>query len=117
LWEGSVAGIANSGDGGRHLVAKIVSSNIKHNRVAANELPTVIASPHQSLSSLGNAPTPNEPINHPIAAPDYSARRSAVAKKLGLGCARRAAETASGRRLRSRARDGLSCSCSDRLCY
>jgi len=68
LWEGSVAGIANSGDGGRHLVAKIVSSYIKHNRVAAYELPTVIASPHQSLSSLGKAPTPNEPLNHPIAA-------------------------------------------------
>jgi predicted transcriptional regulator len=50
------------GDVGRHLVAKIVSSYVKHNRVAANELQTMIASVHQSLSTLGKAPTPTEPL-------------------------------------------------------
>jgi len=45
------------GDVGRHLVARIVSSYVKHNRVAADELQTMIASVHQSLLSLGKAPT------------------------------------------------------------
>ena len=62
-----------SGDGGRHLVAKIVSSYVKHNRVAADELQTMIASVHQSLSSLGKAPTSTEPlkpaVHPPIGAP------------------------------------------------
>jgi predicted transcriptional regulator len=34
------------GDVGRHLVARIVSSYVKHNRVAADELQTMIASVH-----------------------------------------------------------------------
>ena len=39
------------GDVGRHLVARIVSSYVKHNRVAADELQTMIASVHQSRSA------------------------------------------------------------------
>lgn len=50
------------GDVGRHLVARIVSSYVKHNRVAADELQTMIASVHQSLRSLGKAPTSTEPL-------------------------------------------------------
>ena len=59
------------GDVGRHLVARIVSSYVKHNRVAADELQTMIASVHQSLLSLGKAPTPTEPLK-----PAVSIRRS-----------------------------------------
>ena len=146
-----------SGEGGRHLVAKIVSSYVKHNRVAANELPTVIASVHQSLSGLGKTPSPIKPLtpavpirrsvqpeyvvclecgfrgrtlrrhlrashgldpatyyarwklpaDHPITAPAYSARRSAMARELGLGRgrSRRAAKVAPRRRSRSRTRE------------
>jgi hypothetical protein len=47
---------------GCHLVARIVSSYVKHNRVAADELQTMIASVHQSLRSLGKAPTSTEPL-------------------------------------------------------
>jgi predicted transcriptional regulator len=142
------------GDVGRHLVARIVSSYVKHNRVAANELQMVIASVHQSLSSVGKAPVPTEaltpavpirrsvhpeyvvsldcgfrgrtlrrhlnfahgldpaayrtrwklPVDHPITAPACSARRSAMAKELGLGRgrSRRAAKSAPRRRSRSR---------------
>jgi predicted transcriptional regulator len=143
-----------SGDGGRHLVARIVSSYVKHNRVAADELQTMIASVHQSLRGLGKAPTPTElltpavpirrsvhpeyvvclecgfrgrtlrrhlrvahdfdptayyarwklPADHPITAPAYSARRSAMARELGLGRgrSRRAAKSAPRRRSRTR---------------
>jgi len=47
------------------------------------------------------------PADQPIPAPAYSARRSAMAKKLGLGRgrARRTAERTPRRRSRSRARD------------
>ena len=142
------------GDVGRHLVARIVSSYVKHNRVAADELQTMIASVHQSLLSLGKAPTPTEPLkpavsirrsvhpeyvvclecgfrgrtlrrhlrgahgldpatyyarwklpaDHPITAPAYSARRSAMARELGLGRgrSRRAAKSAPRRRSRTR---------------
>ena len=142
------------GDVGRHLVARIVGSYVKHNRVAADELQTMIASVHQSLSSLGKAPTSTEPLkpavpirrsvhpeyvvclecgfrgrtlrrhlrgahgfdpaayyarwklpaDHPITAPAYSARRSAMARELGLGRgrSRRAAKSAPRRRSRTR---------------
>jgi predicted transcriptional regulator len=50
------------GNVGRHLVAKIVSSYVKHNRVAANDLQTMIASVHQSLSTLGRAPAPTQTL-------------------------------------------------------
>jgi predicted transcriptional regulator len=144
-----------SGDVGRHLVARIVSSYVKHNRVAANELQTLIASVHQSLSSLGKPPVPTKaltpavpirrsvhpeyvvclecgfrgrtlrrhlnvahgldpaayyarwklPADHPITAPAYSARRSAMAKKLGLGRGRSRRATKSAPRRRSRSRE------------
>src|SRR5215472_16642300 len=142
------------GEVGRHLVAKIVSSYVKHNRVAADELQTMIASVHQSLRGLGKVPTPTElltpavpirrsvhpeyvvclecgfrgrtlrrhlrvahdldpaayyarwklPADHPIKAPHYSARRSAMAKELGLGRgrSRRVAKSAPRRASRSR---------------
>jgi predicted transcriptional regulator len=127
--------------------------------VAANELPTVIASVHQSLRGLGKAPAPTEPLtpavpirrsvqpeyvvclecgfrgralrrhlrvahgldpaayyarwklpaDHPITAPAYSARRSAMAREFGLGRgrSRRAAKSAPQRRSRSRTREPL----------
>jgi predicted transcriptional regulator len=148
-----------SGDVGRYLVARIVSSYVKHNRVAADELQTVVASVHQSLSSLGKVPPPSGPLmpavpirrsvhpkyvvclecgfrgltlrrhvrvahgldraayyarwklpaDHPITAPAYSARRSALAKELGLGRnrSRRSARSASRRPSRSRPRGSL----------
>jgi MucR family transcriptional regulator, transcriptional regulator of exopolysaccharide biosynthesis len=142
------------GDVGRHLVTRIVSSYVKHNTLAVNELRMLIASVHQSLSSLVKAPTPTEaltpavpirrsvhpeyvvclecgfrgrtlrrhlrvshgldpatyyarwklPADYPITAPAYSARRSAMAKELGLGRgrSRRAAKSATRRRSRTR---------------
>jgi predicted transcriptional regulator len=129
---------------GRYLVAKIVRSYLTHNRVAANDLSSVIASVHQAVSGLGKAASPAEPLtpavpvrqsvrpdyvvclecgfrsrtlrrhlrvshgleraayyarwrlppDHPITAPGYSARRSALAKALGLGRRRQMAKTA-----------------------
>jgi predicted transcriptional regulator len=119
----------------------------------------MIASVHQSLSSLGKAPTPTEalaptvpirrpvhpeyvvclecgfrgrtlrrhlrvahgldpaayyarwklPADHPITAPAYSARRSVMARELGLGRSRsrRATKSAPRRRARSRTREPL----------
>jgi len=46
----------------RLLVAKIVSSYVMHNRVAANDLPSVIASVHRALSGLGKPACPAEPL-------------------------------------------------------
>ena len=141
------------GDVDRHLVARIVGSYVKHNTLAVNELRTLIASVHQSLSSLDKPPAPLQaltpavpirrsvrpeyvvclecgfrgrtlrrhlrvahdldpaayyarwklPADHPITAPHYSARRSAMAKELGLGRdrGRRAAKSAPRRRSRS----------------
>ena len=129
---------------GQNLVATIVSSYVKHNTVSADALPTVIASVHQALSSLGKPALPVEPRapavpvrqsvrpdyvvclecgfrsrtlrrhlrlqhgldraayfarwqlppDHPIIAPDYSARRSALAKEFGLGRGRKTARAA-----------------------
>ena len=47
----------------RELVATIVSSYVKHNQVAADDISAVIASVHQSLSKLrdGHSP-PAEPL-------------------------------------------------------
>jgi predicted transcriptional regulator len=42
-------------------VAKIVSSYVKHNQVAANELPSVITSVHQAVSGLENAHLQSNP--------------------------------------------------------
>jgi predicted transcriptional regulator len=60
-----------SGEIDRHLVATIVSSYIKHNSIAANDLPTVIASVQQSLSHLGKSSPPVE-----VPTPAVSIRRS-----------------------------------------
>ena len=129
---------------GHNLVATIVSSYVKHNTVSADALPTVIASVHQALSSLGKPALPVEPRapavpvrqsvrpdyvvclecgfrsqtlrrhlrvqhgleraayfgrwqlppDHPITAPGYSARRSAMAKEIGLGRGRKTANAA-----------------------
>jgi len=126
---------------GRDLVATIVSGYVKHNKVSADGLPTVIASVHQALSGLGKPAslaeprTPAVPLRqsvrpdyvvclecgfrsqmlrrhlriqhgleraeyyarwslppeHPITAPSYSARRSGMAKELGLGRGRNSA--------------------------
>jgi predicted transcriptional regulator len=129
---------------GQGLAATIVSSYVKHNKVSANDLPTIIASVYRALSSLGKPASPIEPVtpavparqsvrpdcvvclecgfqsqtlrrhlrlqhgleraaylarwrlppDHPITAPGYSARRSAMAKQLGLGRGRQAATIA-----------------------
>jgi predicted transcriptional regulator len=141
----------------RHLVVRIVTSYVKHNKVATNDLPVVITWVHQSLTALGKSPVPVEsrtpavPVrrsvepeyvvclecgfrgltlrrhlraahgldpaayyarwrlaaDHPITAPSYSARRSAMARELGLGRGRgrrRAAGSASQHASRSRRR-------------
>ena len=138
----------------RELVAKIVSNYVKHNSITVNDLPSVIASVHQSLGNLGKSspsievPTPAVPIrrsvtseyvvclecgfrsqvlrrhlrvqhglepaayyarwklssDHPITAPAYSARRSAMAKELGLGRRRQIVKGTPRRRSRSKAR-------------
>jgi predicted transcriptional regulator len=127
-----------------YLVSEIVSSYVKHNSIAANDLPTVIATVHQALSGLGKPALPAEPLtpavpvrqsirpdyvvclecglrgkmlrrhlalqhglepaayyarwqlppDHPITAPGYSARRSAMAKELGFGRRRKATSAA-----------------------
>ena len=120
----------------KELAAQIVASYLKRNPTAINELPILIASVHQSLSTLGATPAPDpEPLtpavsirrsvtpdavvcldcgwrgkmlrrhlmsahdltpevyrerwqlksDHPLTAPGYAARRSALAKQLGLG--------------------------------
>ena len=129
---------------GRRLVAKIVGSYVTHNRVAANELPSVITSVHQAVSGLEKRASSVEPLtpavpvrqsvrpdyvvclecgfrsrtlrrhlrlqhgleraayfarwqlppDHPIIAPGYSARRSALAKEFGLGRGRKTARAA-----------------------
>jgi len=61
---------------GRYLVAKIVRSYLTHNRVAANDLSSVIASVHQAVSGLGKAPSPAEPLTPAVPVrqsvrPDY----------------------------------------------
>ena len=136
---------------GRRLVAKIVSSYVTHNRVAANELPSVITSVHQAVSGLEKRASSVEPLtpavpvrqsvrpdyvvclecgfrsrtlrrhlrlqhgleraaycarwqlppDHPITAPEYSARCSALAKdgRCADRCrARRACRTNAGAR-------------------
>ena len=56
----------------RELVAKIVSNYVKHNSITVNDLPSVIASVHQSLGNLGKsspsveAPTPAVPIRRSV---------------------------------------------------
>jgi MucR family transcriptional regulator, transcriptional regulator of exopolysaccharide biosynthesis len=127
-------------DVGQNLAATIVSSYVKHNKISANDLPTLIASVYRALSGVEKNSSPAEPVtpavpvrqsvrpdyvvclecgfrsqtlrrhlrlqhgldraayfarwrlppNHPITAPSYSARRSAVAKQLGLGRRRQA---------------------------
>src|SRR6267154_3208433 len=117
------------------LVAEIVGSYVSKNKVAPADIPTLIATVHQSLVSLGKSAEPEQPrtpavpirrsVNrdyvvclecgwrantlrrhlqvrhglnpqdyrgrwklapdHPITAPAYSERRSALAKQLGLG--------------------------------
>lgn len=134
-----------SGDVSRYLVATIISGYVKHNTVATNDLPAVIASVYQALSGLGGPGPVVEPLmpavpvrqsvrpdyvvclecgfrsqmlrrhlrlqhgleraeyyarwrlppDHPITAPGYSARRSAMAKELGLGRGRQAARPVS----------------------
>jgi predicted transcriptional regulator len=131
-------------DVGQDLVATIVSSYVKHNKVSANDVPTIIAAVYQTLRGLGKPASPVEPLtpavpvrqsvrpdyvvclecgfrskmlrrhlriqhgfepaayyarwrlppDHPITAPGYSARRSAMAKELGLGRGRPASNTA-----------------------
>jgi predicted transcriptional regulator len=129
---------------GQNLAATIVSSYVKHNKISANDLPTLIASVYRALSGVEKNSSPAEPVtpavpvrqsvrpgyvvclecgfrsqtlrrhlrlqhgldraayfarwrlppNHPITAPSYSARRSAVAKQLGLGRRRQEAKIA-----------------------
>ena len=60
----------------RELVAKIVSNYVKHNSITVNDLPSVIASVHQSLGNLGKSspsvevPTPAVPIRRSVTS-DY----------------------------------------------
>ena len=76
------------GDVGRCLVAKIISSYVKHNRVAANELQTMIASVHQSLSRLGKASTPTEALTRPCRSGDRFSRSMWSASNAGFAAAR-----------------------------
>ena len=62
---------------GRRLVAKIVSSYVTHNRVAANELPSVITSVHQAVSGLGKRASSVEPLT-PAVPVRYSVRTDYV---------------------------------------
>jgi predicted transcriptional regulator len=134
-----------------YQVSEIVGSYVKHNKIAANHLPTVIAAVHQALSGVGKPASPAEPLtpavpvrqsvrpeyvvclecglrsktlrrhlrvqhgldaaayrirwkltaDYPMTAPGYSARRSAMAKEIGLGRRRRKA-TSAARPRRSR---------------
>ena len=139
-----------------HLIAEIVRSYVVNNSVAVDQLGSLVAAVHQTLSRLGTdtaapAPAPaksipavpirrsvqpgqvvclecgfrgkilrrhlrathgldpaayrarwNLPADHPLTAPDHSARRSASAKQLGLGRKRAAAQLpAAGRRTAS----------------
>jgi predicted transcriptional regulator len=47
-------------DVGQGLAATIVSSYVKHNKISANDLPTIIASVYQALSSVGKPVSPTE---------------------------------------------------------
>ena len=117
------------------LVAKIVSDYVKKNKVAPADIPTLIATVHQSLAALWKPAEPEQPRtpavpirrsvsanhvvclecgwrgktlgrhlqtrhgvsrndyrvrwklapDHPLTAPAYSERRSALAKQFGLG--------------------------------
>ena len=125
----------NSGKNDPHLTSKIVTSYLGHNRLAANELSSLIVTVHQAISQLGQPPEQEQPrtpavsirrsvhkdyvvcldcgfrgqflrrhigmrhglsrdeylrrwglrIDHPLTAPAYSERRSALARALGLG--------------------------------
>jgi predicted transcriptional regulator len=46
--------------GNRLLTAKIVGSYLRHNKVAANQLPDLIATVHKSLGELGQQPPAGE---------------------------------------------------------
>jgi predicted transcriptional regulator len=120
-----------------YQVTRIVSSYVRHNQIAADQLAALIVKVHRALTGLGRVEEPRPqpavairrsvqedyivclecghraqmlrrhlrvahgldvaayrtrwrlPINYPVTAPGYSARRSTLAKKLGLG--RRAA--------------------------
>lgn len=127
------------GDKMKERVAEIVAGYLKHNLVAPDQLPALIISVNQALSSLGEAPAlpaisptpavpirrsvgaeaitcldcgykgqmlkrhlttahstnPDEyrtrwklPVDYPMVAPNYSARRSELAKAAGLGLGR-----------------------------
>jgi predicted transcriptional regulator len=118
------------------LVADIVSAQVGHNSVSANDLPALIQSVYASLAKLGEAQAPVEekrepavsirssvkpdavtclecgarfkmlkrhlstdhnltpeeyrarwglPASYPLVAPDYAAKRKALAVKIGLG--------------------------------
>jgi predicted transcriptional regulator len=65
-----------SRDAGQELVARIVSSYVKHNTVSANDLPIIITSVHQALSGLGKPASPVEPRTPAVSVrqsvlPDY----------------------------------------------
>jgi predicted transcriptional regulator len=62
--------VKTTGEIDRHLVATIVSSYVKHKSIAANDVPALIASVHQSLSGLGRA----SPVE--VRAPAVPVRRS-----------------------------------------
>jgi len=126
-----------------HRVAKIVGSYVKHNKIAADDLPNLIATVYQSLAELGQpaeAPASLKPAvainrsygrdfvvcldcgwrgqllrrhltaahgssasdyrskwglrdNHPLSSLDYTARRTEIALRLGLGRTRQPDET------------------------
>ena len=126
-----------------HLVAEIVGSYVKHNKIAADDLPNLIATIHRSLTELGQpreAPVSLKPavaINrsygrdfvicldcgwrgqmlrrhltaahgisasdyrskwglrdtHPLTSSQYTARRTEIAIRLGLGRTRQPGET------------------------
>ena len=59
----------------RELVAKIVSNYVKHNSITVNDLPSVIASVHQSLGNLGKSSPSVE-----IPTPAVSIRRSVTSE-------------------------------------
>jgi predicted transcriptional regulator len=61
------------------LAADIVSAHVSHNTVAATDLPTLIRSVYDSLSTLGQAPEPVEEKREPAVSVRSSVKPDAIA--------------------------------------
>jgi len=91
------------------MAADIVRAYVSHNDVKADNLPSLIQSVFDSVESIATADVPKDtgprpepavpiadsyrekwglPRDYPMVAPNYAKRRSALAKKTGLGKSR-----------------------------